>query len=146
MQTKIKLITENDIEQVYEISREQFDDECWSKQQFKDSLNSSSCFFYGVFCDNKLLSFILYQNLIDSLNLLLIATRNSSKNKGFASQLLNLLIAESNKAQIKAWLEVNRSNQPAVSLYAKYGFKVIYERKNYYPNNKSALIMELSNL
>ena len=50
-----------------------------------------------------------------------------------------------NTNKIKKWfLEVRRSNDPAVALYKKFGFKAVGTRKNYYKTptgREDALIM-----
>ena len=44
-------------------------------------------------------------------------------------------------------LEVRESNQKAINLYEKYGFKSLGKRKNYYQNNnEDALIMWTNNI
>ena len=44
-------------------------------------------------------------------------------------------------------LEVRVSNEPAISLYSKYGFKSLGTRKGYYQdNNEDALIMWTENI
>ena len=63
---------------------------------------------------------------------------------GIASKLLEKLIetAKSKKATLLT-LEVNETNTNAIKLYEKYNFKKIGLRKNYYGQNKNAIIMTL---
>jgi ribosomal-protein-alanine N-acetyltransferase len=40
-----------------------------------------------------------------------------------------------------SYLEVREHNQPAISLYQKFGFETMYVRKGYYPDGENALVM-----
>lgn len=55
--------------------------------------------------------------------------------------LLHLLRASRDRGLTHATLEVRRSNQSAQTLYAKFGFTVIGERRKYYSDGEDALIL-----
>ena len=57
--------------------------------------------------------------------------------------LLNLLSLACEQAARESTLEVRRSNKVAQSLYQKYGFEVVGERRRYYKDGEDALIMTL---
>ena len=85
MQIKIKTINENNIKEVYDISFEQFGKESWTLSQFKNCLKDKSYICYvALDADNKINSFLIAQDLIDSLNLLLIETKKEIKKKSIA--------------------------------------------------------------
>lgn len=72
-----------------------------------------------------------------------IAVAPSHRRKGIASALLKRLctVCEEEKAEA-IMLEVRSGNNAAVSLYEKFGFKKVGERKNYYKNpTEDALLM-----
>lgn len=142
MQIKIENINENNINEVYSISCEQFGKESWTLPQFEDCLKNKNYICYVAIKDNKITSFLIAQDLIDSLNLLLIATKKEFKNNGFASILMNELLGTAENKKVKVWLEVKETNIPAIQLYEKLSFTKLYERKNYYKDNSSAIIME----
>ena len=73
-----------------------------------------------------------------------IGVSPSSRQFGIGSLLMGYLIAygERNKAD-HIFLDVRESNQAAIGLYNKYGFKQIDVRKGYYQDNEEdALVME----
>lgn len=134
-------INKTELAQIYEISKEQFNEESWNLSQFESSYNSPSSIFLVIKESEKVVSFILAMDLIDSINLLLIATKENYKRRGFSKQLINCL-KQYNK---KIWLEVKEGNSPARKLYEGLGFKEIYTRKKYYSNGENAIIYELEN-
>ena len=134
-------INKTELAQIYEISKEQFNEESWNLSQFESSYNLPSSIFLVIKESEKVVSFILAMDLIDSINLLLIATKENYKRRGFSKQLINCL-KQYNK---KIWLEVKEGNSPARKLYEGLGFKEIYTRKKYYSNGENAIIYELEN-
>lgn len=137
---KIQKITEQNIDEVYDISKEQFGSESWTKEQFKECLKDNKYMNLVVYKNNKITSFLIAENLIDSTNILLLATKNEYKNKGFASLLMRKLINSLDKSKI--WLEVKSTNFSAINFYKKFGFEFLYERKKYYKDGTSAVVLE----
>ncbi len=142
MQIKIKKLNKNNIDEVHKISLEQFEDESWGFSQFQECLSNKTYISFIALDGSQVVAFIIAQNLIDSINLLLIATKENYKKMGIASLLIESLIKYSEEKKIKIWLEVRKDNSPAINLYTKFGFKNLYERKNYYKDGSSALILE----
>lgn len=142
MQEKIEKLTKENFNDVFNISKEQFENNSWTDSQFKDCLKNNNYITYVFYQNNKVASFLIAQNLIDSINLLLIGTKNEFKRKGLASILIEHLISEAKSKNIKLWLEVRKDNSPAINLYKKLGFKEIFERKSYYKDGTSAIIFE----
>ncbi len=135
----INEINEEKLIEIYKISVEQFKDESWSINQFNESLNSPNSFYLALEEKNKILSFLLYQDTLDSINILLIATKEEAKRKGYAKNLIEYLENFTNK---KIWLEVKETNQIAIKFYENCGFKPIYVRKKYYKTGENAIILE----
>lgn len=76
-------------------------------------------------------------------NLNAIVVRSDLEGKGLASKLLAAFekaMAEKNCQEIH--LEVKSQNQRAIHLYLKHGFRQTGERKNYYSDGDSALLMK----
>lgn len=142
MQEKIEKLTKENFNEVLNISEEQFDKDSWTNSQFEDCLKNENYITYVFYKNNKVACFLIAQNLIDSINLLLIGTKNEFKRMGLASILIEKLIQKAKSNNIKTWLEVRKDNLPAINLYKKLGFKEIFERKNYYKDGSSAIIYE----
>ncbi|MEU8077512.1 ribosomal protein S18-alanine N-acetyltransferase [Catellatospora citrea] len=72
-----------------------------------------------------------------------IAVRRDAQRQGIGRALLEALLAEGRRHQVKqVLLEVASDNAAAQRLYAGYGFEVIGIRKGYYqPSNTDALVM-----
>ena len=91
--------------------------------------------------DDKIIAFIQYEELYETINIINVVVDNDYRKKGIASLLLNHFLLNVPKKTKNIMLEVREDNIPAIRLYTKYGFKVINTRKKYY-NDKDAYIME----
>lgn len=142
MQTEIKKLDKNNIKDVIAISYEQLREDSWAESQYGDCIKNQEYINYVLYLDGKVVAFLIAQNLIDSINLLLIATKQEYKQMGLATILINRLIEEAKQQNLKLWLEVKKTNIPAINLYKKLGFVILYERTKYYKDGSSALILE----
>ena len=80
--------------------------------------------------------------VIDEGYIFNVAVRESYRNKGVATALINELITYGKKNNFSfITLEVRESNLPAISLYSKFGFIKAGERKDYYSNPKENAIL-----
>ncbi|MDR3001871.1 MAG: GNAT family N-acetyltransferase [Fibromonadaceae bacterium] len=90
-------------------------------------------------------AFAIWQTASDEAELLYIAVEASERGKGLAKTLMERchkeLIAQGIK---KFYLEVSETNISAVSLYKKLGYEKIAERKEYYKNGETAVVMKFS--
>lgn len=75
----------------------------------------------------------------DNIDILSIFVDNMYRNKEIGSQLMNQLIELAKNKTIT--LEVANNNIAALSLYKKFGFKVVGSRKDYY-QDADAYIMK----
>lgn len=138
---EIKILTTNNAQQIYFISIEQFGEESWSLEQIQGSLESNTNVCVGVVVEGELVCYAIAQNSLDDVNLLLIATLEKQKQKGYAKALLTYLenVAKSENKTFS--LEVKSTNTSAINLYQKFGFKTLHIRKKYYKDGADALIM-----
>lgn len=87
--------------------------------------------------------FIVWQTLLDEIELHLIATAPAFRRQGVASQLLaNLFQAACDGCATRILLEVRDSNHSAQTFYTQHGFHTIGRRKHYYQSKEDAVIME----
>ena len=120
----------------------------WSRNLIEGSLENPRAFHF-VACggtENNVHGFILNLLLADELHVLNIAVGPSMRRRGIGSRLLETSLTTAQKRGAKtAFLEVRRSNIQALTLYIKYGFKVIGVRRGYYSDNREdALVMKKS--
>mgnify|MGYP000863470087 FL=1 len=107
----------------------------------------------------KILGYIIFYGTIENTDIFEIVILKSCQNKGFGKILLENSIKELFFSKIKndssdeinffgedIFLEVYEKNLFAIKLYEKIGFEKISVRKNYYGQNKNAIIMMLKKL
>ena len=133
-------ITKTNLLEIEKISHERFGNESWTEAQFESSFALSSSVFLVAFEGEKVVSFLIGQDTVDSINILLLATKTEFENKGVASQLIDKL-AKKFKGK-KLWLEVKEGNSRAICFYQKNKFKPVYTRKKYYKDGQDAIILE----
>jgi ribosomal-protein-alanine N-acetyltransferase len=93
----------------------------------------------------SLLGYCCFWTVFGEVHIMNLAIHPDWRRKGIATRLVEETISISRKNAVqKIHLEVRRSNDPARSLYEKFGFKVIAIRSNYYSQpREDALLMAL---
>ncbi len=99
--------------------------------------------FYVYIVDNSVVSFLIFDDIYDRIEIIYVFTKKEFRNKKYALMLFNKLISEYKEKEYKnITLEVRCDNNSAINLYNKLNFKVISRRINYY-NCVDGLLMEL---
>jgi [ribosomal protein S18]-alanine N-acetyltransferase len=119
----------------------------WTRGNFRDSLNplfEAQC----LWLDGELLGYFLAMHGVDEMHLLNITVAPVRQGQGWGHMMLDALSLMSHHAGAQwLWLEVRQSNQRALQVYARYGFKQISIRKDYYPAGRQqrehAVVMSL---
>ena len=138
---QIRKINEVELNDLFTISKQQFGEESWTYKQFNTSFFDKNYEFFGVFCDEILVSYVVANESLDDVNILSIATKNDSKKQGYATSLLEFMKNYATKKEKTLSLEVKEKNIIAINLYQKLGLKEICRRKNYYKDGQTAIIM-----
>lgn len=104
----------------------------WSAQSLLECFDESYI-IVGLFDYQKLIGFSIIYNTAFSTDLLTIGVDPDYQGRSLGYLLLKdtLKIAHENK-DIECFLEVRVSNQVAINLYTKMGFKNVGVRKGYY--------------
>ena len=128
-----------DLDTIYEMGRALHDN---YKQTYDlESLLTKDYFHLLVYeKDNQVIGFLAYSLLIDSVDILDIYVDKEYRQQKIASLLIDYMISMVDP-KTSFLLEVAVDNLPAISLYEKFGFKVIHIRKKYY-GQKDAYVME----
>ena len=126
-----------DIGRIMEIENASFDNP-WSFNAFESAVENSGPVHFLVWDDNGVGGFIIYSLICGEAEVYDLATAPEYRRKGVATDLLAYILEDAEAA----FLEVRRSNAPAIGLYQKCGFKITGERKGYYDNGEDALTME----
>jgi ribosomal-protein-alanine N-acetyltransferase len=106
----------------------------WSEGNIRDSILN------GHYCQTlrgnqgQLLGYFIAMPSVDEVHLLNITVAPQFQRQGWARVMLDGLHdwARERKAQW-VWLEVRVSNERAIEIYEKYGFRRVGVRKAYYP-------------
>lgn len=116
----------------------------WSTQSVLDDINHDERAFYLVAeREDHVAGYVGLWKILDEGHITNVAVRPEDRRLGIGDQLIDRLIDELDQIGIhRITLEVRRSNQAAIHLYEKHGFKGVGYRKGYYEDNgEDALIM-----
>lgn len=100
----------------------------------------------GDWQDCAVAGFCIVRCVADEAELYQIAVREDSRRRGIGDALMEEAIRYCRSHGVKAvYLEVRRSNEAAIRLYKKHGFKSEGRRKNYYSSPvEDAVVMVLA--
>lgn len=106
----------------------------WSKKSIEDTLAAKENICMTVTgSDGSFVGYCIFMTSFDDADLCRIAISEKYRRNHIADNLLeNALNKLKEKGIKRVLLEVRESNEPAISLYKKYGFEQIGIRKNYY--------------
>jgi ribosomal-protein-alanine N-acetyltransferase len=143
---EIAPMKQGDLDDIMEIERLAFRAP-WSRQVFVEELDRDWA-HVDVLRERKgggVLAFVNFWLVRDEVHVLNVATHPSARRQGHASRLLEHVISFAHREKCRyVTLEVRRSNQSAIRLYRKYGFRPVGIRPNYYvEDNEDALVMLL---
>lgn len=140
---KIREMMYKDIKDVLEIEKMSFATP-WSENSFVMELEKNKLSRYIVAeKDNRIVGYGGIWVILEEGHITNIAVHKEFRQMGIGELLVKGLIHISKELSIERMtLEVRQSNNPAISLYEKYGFKSVGIRENYYSdNNEDAIIM-----
>lgn len=127
-------ILDDDWPQIMAIERQVYPNP-WPLKTMQDCQQAGYQCIKGCFESNsdEIICYAFLMIGFQESNLLNISVNPKFQRQSIASQLLHrlLLISRINHAK-HMWLEVRESNEAAIQLYKKHGFKWIGLRKNYY--------------
>ena len=116
----------------------------WTLGNFRDSLAASySCWVLRAAAASPqhapLIGYFLMMAAVDDAHLLNLSVAKAYQHQGFGLALLHKVVevARGHRA-VNLILEVRPSNQRALAVYQRYGFKQIGVRSNYYPTNEGS--------
>lgn len=132
-----------DVEDIYEIEKLCFPDP-WSIDSLKYELEENPRAFYIVAeMDGQVVGYAGLWWIEDEGHITNVAVKPGYRNRRIGEGIISVMIDFTSKEGIRHHtLEVRRSNDPAIGLYEKFGFRTEGVRKRYYRNNgEDALIM-----
>ncbi|HGY54873.1 MAG TPA: ribosomal-protein-alanine N-acetyltransferase [Caldithrix abyssi] len=140
MTLKIRRMREDDVETVAHLEREIFPDP-WSADSFYHEVANTKLSYPCVLTkDSIILAYAVVWFYAGELHIGNLAVRPSRQKQGLGGRLLQHILDRFSQAEV-AYLEVRKSNKPAIRLYEKFGFIPLTVRKGYYSNGEDAIVM-----
>lgn len=115
----------------------------WSRNSLESELENENSLFYVCIYNNVVAGYIGMNTVLDEGYIFNVAVDNQFRKLGIGTTLIKSLVdyAKSNNFYLLT-LEVRESNAAAISLYSKFGFVKVGERKNYYSSpQENAILM-----
>lgn len=141
-----RLASSEDLEQILTIEKQCYP-EPWSADHFVVEIErtiSRVLVLTDDETDSIVIGYIVYWLQTEGASLLNVSIDPKWRGLGFAQRLMQIMIKEVVREEIpRLILEVRKSNQSAISLYQKIGFKTTHTREKFYKDGEAALVMEL---
>ena len=150
-QLQLAAISLDDITPILEIEKDSFSWP-WKRMSFVGQLACKPAYNFTVKCldgtdEQQVIGYIFCRRVKNDLHILRIAVEPNWRSRGIATWLLKRCIGLAcERGVTTAFLEVRASNQIAISLYHKQGFRVIGKRPNYYTDTREDALVFLKNL
>ena len=115
----------------------------WSRSMFASELSKPSSICLGSFDGDLLVGYVIVSRYVDAWHVMNVAVDPDHRGRGVATMLLERLFdLTADDARRGYTLEVRVSNEKAVELYERLGFRSRGLRRGYYTDNREdALIM-----
>lgn len=114
----------------------------WSRQSLESELANDTSVFFAATENNDVIGYIGASAVLDEGYIFNIAVDENHRCKGVGSALVDTLVTYGKKNNLSfLTLEVRQSNISAMSLYSKFGFIKVGERKDYYSQPKENAIL-----
>ena len=140
MPYKIEKMSLKDFEAIHNVLESEFDN-FWTPQVLKEELLSPSSHYFVAKNEDEIIGFAGIKVVLDEADIMNIVVKKSMRRHSIGSLLLKKLIEYCKSLNVSTLsLEVNSSNISAISLYEKFGFEALGNRKNYY-NGNDGIIM-----
>jgi ribosomal-protein-alanine N-acetyltransferase len=141
---EIRPLQLRDLGDVEEIERRAYPTP-WSRSMFAGEIAKPSSICLGAFDadDDALIGYLIVSRYVDAWHVMNVAVAPDHQRRGIASRLLNELFElTGGDGQRGYTLEVRVSNEAAINLYERMGFRRRGIRRGYYTDNREdALIM-----
>lgn len=139
---KIRLANNNDVNYILNIIDLNNFNTTWNKNSILNYIEKNH--IYLLLLKEKIITFILFNYLIDEAEIYLLATHPNYHRNNFAQKLLDFFLLKCKEKKIKyIFIEVRKKNFIAINFYIKNNFIKNNIRKNYYKNPvEDAILMK----
>ena len=137
----IRASEETDLARILQIEKSAFPNSAWTRAMIYDELTLDVDRKTWVIDSNKeLVGYCMIRYGPNEVHLVNMAVDPSLQKMGIGKELLNHFLNNIPKDSA-TYLEVKRSNFPAIKLYLNAGFEDIAIRECYYPDGEDAIVM-----
>jgi [ribosomal protein S18]-alanine N-acetyltransferase len=137
----IRRLTYADLPQVIAIERRAFPTP-WSLAMFVLELSKPSGICLAALIEERLVGYLVCSRYDTVWHLMNVAVDDGLRRQGIATTLLERLFELADRPSEQYTLEVRTSNDDAIRLYERFGFRTAGRRRAYYHDNREdALIM-----
>jgi [ribosomal protein S18]-alanine N-acetyltransferase len=138
---EIRRLTYSDLPQVIAIERKAFPT-AWSLSMFVLELSKPSGICLAALVDGRLAGYLICSRYDTVWHVMNVAVEPRLRRRGIASRLMDHLFDTADRPHEQYTLEVRQSNDGAIALYERFGFRGAGHRRGYYHDNREdALIM-----
>ena len=138
---EIRRLTYADLPHVIAIERRAFPTP-WSLSMFVLELSKPSGICLAAEIDGRLAGYLVCSRYDTVWHLMNVAVDPACRRQGIASRLMGHLFETADQPHEQYTLEVRESNDGAIALYERFGFRGAGHRRAYYHDNREdALIM-----
>jgi len=138
---EVRRLLYTDLPQVIAIERRVFPTP-WSLAMFVLELSKQTGICLAAASERRLVGYLICSRYDMVWHLMNVAVDLDQQRRGLASVLLAELYAQVDDDQARFTLEVRRSNEVAIHLYEREGFRAAGVRRRYYQDNgEDALVM-----
>jgi ribosomal-protein-alanine N-acetyltransferase len=139
---KVRAMMESDIPDLVKIDAVS-NQPAWTESMFRKELDLPFSVSAVAVQEDRPIGFGIVWIVSFQAQLLELAVLSDQRKKGVGSAILNYLVhAARERGCKKMELEYRENNTAAKSLYQKMGFKITGERKKFYENADTAVLME----
>jgi ribosomal-protein-alanine N-acetyltransferase len=139
---RVRRLTYGDLPSVLSIERRSFPTP-WSLAMFVLELSKPSGICLAATADDGLTGYLVCSRYADVWHLMNVAVAPETRRQGIATMLMQRLFEQAGD-DARFTLEVRTSNDEAIAMYRRFGFRPAGRRRRYYHDNgEDALIMWL---
>ena len=114
----------------------------WTFDSALQELNVSKSLI--IYHEHQLGAFLTFREYADRIEIMAVGTRQELLRQGYGTLIIERLKEYAAQRSVPLWLEVHENNQSAVKFYLKNHFFTINQRKSYYLDGGTALVMKFS--
>ncbi|HEX2435120.1 MAG TPA: ribosomal protein S18-alanine N-acetyltransferase [Solirubrobacterales bacterium] len=141
-EVQVRRLTYGDLPSVLSIERRSFPTP-WSLAMFVLELSKPSGICLAAATEQGLTGYLVCSRYADVWHLMNVAVAPETRRQGIATMLMHRLFEQAGD-DARFTLEVRTSNEEAIAMYRRFGFRPAGRRRRYYHDNgEDALIMWL---